>query len=66
MPEVEFTLNTETGQLEMHIQGFAGPSCDTIAKLARELLGAPALESPTAAYYLRPAIQTRPRSGGRP
>ena len=38
MPEIEFTLDPTTGQLELHVRGMAGPACEDVAKLAAELL----------------------------
>ncbi len=64
MPEIEFTLDPTTGQLELHVKGIAGPACEDIAKLTAELLGAPAREQKTAEYYLRPRLQPQVRSKG--
>ncbi len=65
MPEIEFTIDPETGALELHVKGIAGPACDDVAKLAKELLGEPGQERQTAEYYLRPRVrpQLRPRGG---
>ena len=41
MPEIEFTIDATTGELKMHVKGVVGPACEDVAKLARELLGAP-------------------------
>ncbi len=57
MPEVEFTINTETGEMEMHIEGIKGASCADVAKLAKELLGTPAREENTPEFYVRPQVQ---------
>lgn len=57
MPEVEFTINTETGEMEMHIEGVKGESCADVAKLAKELLGNPAREENTPEFYVRPQTQ---------
>jgi hypothetical protein len=62
MPEVEFRIDSDTGRLEMHVKGIAGPACDDVAKLARELLGRPVLEQETGEYHLRPRV----RPGVRP
>ena len=59
MPEVEFRIDPDTGRLEMHVKGIAGPACDDVARLARELLGRPALEQQTGEYHLRPRVRTR-------
>ena len=65
MPEIEFTLDSATGELTLHVKGVVGPTCDDVAKLARELLGEPARERNTAEYYLRTQVrsQIRPKSG---
>lgn len=57
MPEAEFTINTDTGEMEMHIEGVKGASCADVAKLAKELLGAPASEENTPEFYVRPQTQ---------
>jgi hypothetical protein len=62
MPEVRFTIDPKTGQLELRVQGMAGPACDDVAKLAHELLGQPAQESETAEYFVRPAVRPQIRS----
>ena len=64
MPEIEFTIDPSTGQLELHVKGIAGPACEEVAKLARELLGAPAREQSTPEYYLRPRVQPQVRPKG--
>ena len=66
MPEIQFTIDPATGRLELHVRGIAGPACDDIARLARDLLGEPVRERTTPEYYLRPQVRprTRPGSGG--
>ncbi len=56
MPEIEFSINTETGEMQMHIEGIKGASCSDVAKLAKELLGAPAREELTPEFYQRPHV----------
>ena len=65
MPEIEFTVDPATGKLEAHVQGVAGPACDDVAKLLKELAGTPALEQKTGEYFLRPQVrpQVRPTGG---
>ena len=65
MPEIEFTIDETTGDLTMHVKGIAGPACEDVAKLARELLGAPAAEQNTSEYLIRTQIhrRIRPRPG---
>ncbi len=59
MPEIEFTLDSATGELTLHVKGVTGPSCDDVARLAKQLLGEPGQERNTAEYYQR--IQVRPQ-----
>ena len=59
MPELEFTIDTETGAMELKIEGVRGASCSEVAKLAEELLGKPARDERTREFYLRPTPQTR-------
>ncbi len=56
MPEVEFSINTETGEMQMYIEGVKGVSCNDIAKLAKELLGTPEQEEVTPEFYQRPQV----------
>jgi len=62
MPEIDFTIDRQTGRLELHIKGIAGPACDNVAKVAKELLGEPGREQPTAEYHLRPQVRPQIRS----
>ncbi len=59
MPEIEFTLDSTTGELTLHVKGVAGPTCDDVARLAKRLLGEPGQERNTAEYYQR--TQVRPQ-----
>jgi hypothetical protein len=63
MPEIEFSVDRTTGQLELHVKGIAGPACDDVARLARQLLGEPGREQVTPEYYLRQQVQPRIRTG---
>ena len=64
MPEIEFTIDTATGELQMHVQGIAGPACDDVARLVKELAGEPSREEATAEYHLRPRVHSRGRTRG--
>ncbi len=64
MPEIEFTINTKTGEMEMKVEGVQGPACSDIAKIATELLGAPAREENTRGFYVRPQINACVQSRG--
>ncbi|HEU4792096.1 MAG TPA: DUF2997 domain-containing protein [Nitrolancea sp.] len=59
MPEIAFTIDPATGELELQVTGIAGPACEEVARLARELLGQPGQERNTAEYLLRANIQPR-------
>lgn len=64
MAEIAFTIDPETGELTIHVRGVVGPACDDVAKLTKELLGAPAREEETVEYRLRPQIRPQVRPGG--
>ena len=66
MPVLEFTIDPTTGELQMHIQGIAGPTCDDVAKLVEELVGKPKREQKTTEYYARAQTRPRTRSRGQP
>jgi hypothetical protein len=65
MPEIQFTIDPETGALTLHVKGIPGPACDDVARLAKELLGEPGHERTTSEYSLRPRVQpqVRPKAG---
>lgn len=59
MPEVNFMINEQTGEMEMQIEGVQGTSCADVAKLIKELLGQPTREENTREFYARPTITPR-------
>ena len=63
MPEIEFTIDEMTGDLTMHVKGVAGPVCEDVAKLARDLLGNPGTDRNTAEFFARAQVsrQVRPQ-----
>ena len=61
MPEVEFTIDPATGQLVVHVRGIAGPACDDVAKVVKDLFGEPGQERKTTEYHLRSRVQPRIR-----
>ncbi|MCC6178850.1 MAG: DUF2997 domain-containing protein [Chloroflexi bacterium] len=63
MPEIEFTIDETTGDLTMHVKGVAGPACEDVAKLVRELLGNPGTDRNTAEFFARAQVvrQVRPQ-----
>ena len=66
MPEIHFAIDRETGELTITVRGIAGPACDDVARLARELLGEPARDEPTAEYRAVTRIRPRARTRGNP
>jgi len=66
VPEIEFTVNTATGELRLHIRGIAGPACDDVARLIKEVAAEPAQEEATAEYDLRPRVRARPETRVQP
>ena len=57
MPEIDFTIDPTTGQIEVQVQGMHGPSCQDVAKLVAELVGKPAVDQKTSEYYLKPTVR---------
>ena len=66
MPEVNFTIHEQTGEMEMHIEGIQGTSCADVAKLVKDLLGQPQHEENTREFYARsnvkPQIQNQKKA----
>ena len=62
MAEIEFTIDPATGELAMHVKGIAGPACDDVARLVKQLLGEPGSERQTGEYHLRPTVRPQIRS----
>ena len=58
MPEINFTIEEQTGELAMKIAGVPGAQCTDVAKLVTEMLGEPAREENTPEFYVR--AQVRP------
>ncbi len=65
MPEIEFTINNDTGEMEMRIDGVQGPACSEIADKVKEVMGAPSVEQKTADYHVRPHINRQVQGKGR-
>jgi len=57
MPEINFTIDPQTGEMEMKVEGVQGPQCADIAKFVTELLGAPEREENTKEFYARPGVK---------
>ncbi|HLZ08867.1 MAG TPA: DUF2997 domain-containing protein [Chloroflexota bacterium] len=63
MPEIEFTIDSTTGKLDVLVKGMRGPSCGDVAKVVEEFLGKPTIDRNTSEYHLRPQVrpQIQPR-----
>lgn len=59
MPEIEFTINTETGACETEIKGIQGPACENAARHLKQILGIPSTDRKTKEYYVKPQSKTR-------
>lgn len=63
MPEIEFTIDTETGKCQTEIKGIQGAACEKTAGQLRQLLGAPKVDRKTAEYHVKP--QTKQQIKGK-
>lgn len=54
MPEIEFTIDTETGKCETEIKGIQGPACEQTAQRLKQLLGTPEVDRKTKDYLAKP------------
>jgi hypothetical protein len=54
MPEIEFTINTETGGCETEIKGIQGPACERAAQHLKNLLGDPSIDHKTKEFHMVP------------
>ncbi len=54
MPEVEFKIDTETGNCKTEIKGYQGPACEKAARQLKEVLGDPSAETKKQEYFVTP------------
>lgn len=54
MPEIEFTIDTETGNCETKINGIQGPACEQTARQLKQVLGTPMIDKKTAEFSIKP------------
>ena len=59
MPEIEFTIDLETGKCETKINGIQGPACEKTAGQLQQVLGTPTTDRKTADYHVRPQLLQR-------
>ena len=51
MPEINFTIDPQTGEMEMKVEGVQGPQCADIAKIVTGLTGASEREENTREFF---------------
>lgn len=54
MPEIEFTIDTETGKCDTEIKGVHGPACEQTARQLKHILGKPTTDRKTKEYHVKP------------
>lgn len=57
MAEIEFTIDTETGNCETKINGIQGPACEKTAQQLKQVLGSPTMDRKTEEFYVRPKLK---------
>ena len=51
MPEIEFKIDTETGECQTEIKGVQGAACEKTARELKQLLGNPTVDQKTKEYF---------------
>ena len=59
MPEIEFTIDTETGKCDTEIKGVQGPACEKAAMHLKQVLGGPSVDRKTKEYYAKPQVRRK-------
>lgn len=57
MPEIEFNINTETGECQTEIKGIQGAACEKTAQQLKQLMGDPTVDQKTKEYFAKPEIK---------
>jgi hypothetical protein len=57
MPEIEFSIDTETGKCDTEIKGVQGPACEKAAKELKQFLGSPTVDQKTKEFYAQPEVK---------
>lgn len=57
MPEIEFNINTETGECQTEIKGVQGAVCEKTAQQLKQLMGDPTVDRKTKEYFVQPEIK---------
>ncbi len=53
MPEIEFTIDTETGTCQTEIKGIQGAACEKAAQQLKQLLGTPTVRANASLFLFR-------------
>lgn len=53
MAEIEFTIDTETGNCDTQINGIQGPACEQTARQLKQILGAPTIDRQTVEFHIK-------------
>lgn len=59
MPEIEFTIDTESGKCETKINGIQGPACEQTASKLKQVLGTPTTDRKTSEFHVKPTTKRR-------
>jgi hypothetical protein len=57
MPEIEFKIDTETGECQTEIKGIQGAACEQTAQQLKQLMGDPTVDRKTKDYFAKPEIK---------
>lgn len=54
MAEIEFNIDTQTGNYETRFNGVEGPACEKAAQQLKQVLGTPSRDRKTREYVVKP------------
>lgn len=57
MPEIEFLIDTESGECRTEIKGIKGVACEKTARILKRLLGSPSVDKKTKEYFVKPKLK---------
>lgn len=57
MPEIEFKIDTETGECRTEIKGIQGAACEKTAQQLKQLMGESTVDRKTKEYFAKPEIK---------
>lgn len=59
MKEIVFTINEDTGKMDVEINGVQGPACEQYIAMIEELVGAPTTKNKKAEYHVRTTVKQK-------